>query len=130
MHLRSSRYLSPEDLIFLIRDDTRRVNRLRLFLSWKEIRKRAKEDDTGGQAGEDLTDMDLNDKTAKAKKMAKLPWETMTPFTDLLRSLPGKQREDEEADDEDEMQAYRDNLQRLRVCFFPSPRVCNATRGG
>ena len=46
--LRSSRFLSPEDLIFLIRDDRGKVNRLRTYLSWKEVRKRAKEDEEGG----------------------------------------------------------------------------------
>lgn len=47
-HLRSSRFLSAEDLIFLIRDDRGKVNRLRTYLSWKEVRKRAKEDEEGG----------------------------------------------------------------------------------
>lgn len=47
-HLRSSRFLSPEDLIFLIRDDRGKVNRLRTYLSWKDVRKRAKEDEDGG----------------------------------------------------------------------------------
>lgn len=46
-HLRSSRFLSPEDLIFLIRDDRGKVNRLRTYLSWKDVRKRAKEDEEG-----------------------------------------------------------------------------------
>lgn len=53
-HLRSSRYLSPEDLIFLIRDDRGKVNRLRTYLSWKDVRKRAKEDDPGHDVEVDL----------------------------------------------------------------------------
>lgn len=46
---RSSKFLSPEDLIFLIRYDRGKVNRLRTYLSWKDVRKNAK--DSGGDAG-------------------------------------------------------------------------------
>lgn len=46
-HLRSSRYFSAEDLIFLIRDDRGKVNRLRTYLSWKDVRKKAKEEEEG-----------------------------------------------------------------------------------
>lgn len=52
-HLRSSRFLSAEDLIFLIRDDRGKVNRLRTYLSWKDVRKKAKEDDEGGDVDVD-----------------------------------------------------------------------------
>lgn len=57
-HLRSSRFLTIDDLIFLIREERGKVNRLRNYLSWKEVRKKAKSDDaaTGG-AGADI-DMD------------------------------------------------------------------------
>lgn len=47
-HLRSSRFLSAEDLIFLIRDDRGKVNRLRTYLSWKDVRKKTQQDDEGG----------------------------------------------------------------------------------
>ena len=43
---RGSRYMSSEDLIFLIRHDRAKVNRLRTYLSWKDVRKNAK--DSGG----------------------------------------------------------------------------------
>lgn len=43
---RGARYLSAEDLIFLIRHDRAKVNRLRTYLSWKDVRKHAK--DSGG----------------------------------------------------------------------------------
>jgi transcription initiation protein SPT3 len=46
---RGSRYLSAEDLIFLIRHDRGKVNRLRTYLSWKDVRKHAK--DSGGDGG-------------------------------------------------------------------------------
>ena len=41
--------MSAEDLIFLIRHDRAKVNRLRTYLSWKDVRKHAK--DSGGDAG-------------------------------------------------------------------------------
>ena len=43
---RGARYLSAEDLIFLIRHDRAKVNRLRTYLSWKDVRRHAK--DSGG----------------------------------------------------------------------------------
>lgn len=46
---RGARYLSAEDLIFLIRHDRGKVNRLRTYLSWKDVRKHAKE--TQGDVG-------------------------------------------------------------------------------
>ncbi|WVR03241.1 hypothetical protein IAU60_000232 [Kwoniella sp. DSM 27419] len=115
-HLRSSRFLSAEDLIFLIRDDRGKVNRLRTYLSWKDVRKRAKEDEEN-RGDVDLEVEGADDKTAAKgrKTMMKLPWETLTPFSDYLRSMPSKQnRDDDEEEDEDEMQAHQDSMQRLR----------------
>lgn len=41
---RGSRGLvSVEDLIFLIRHDKSKINRLRTYLSWKDVRKNAKD---------------------------------------------------------------------------------------
>jgi len=47
---RGARFLSAEDLIFLIRHDRGKVNRLRTYLSWKDVRKHAK-DSAGGEGG-------------------------------------------------------------------------------
>lgn len=49
--------------------------------------------------------------------MTKLPWEVLTPFSDVLRNLPNSAmgRDEEEDEDEDELQAYHDSMQRLRV---------------
>jgi len=53
-----------------------------------------------------------------------LPWEPLTPFAEVLKNLPGRQNgavADEEEDD-DELEAYEDSLQRLRVslrCSHP-----------
>ncbi|KAK8844586.1 hypothetical protein IAR55_006433 [Kwoniella newhampshirensis] len=119
-HLRSSRFLSAEDLIFLIRDDRGKVNRLRTYLSWKDVRKRAKdEEDRGGDVDLDVdgAGADADKAAAKGRKtMVKLPWELLTPFSDYLRGLPSKKevREEEEEEDADEMQAYQDSMQRLR----------------
>ncbi|ORY22127.1 transcription initiation factor IID, 18kD subunit-domain-containing protein, partial [Naematelia encephala] len=111
-HLRASRYLSAEDLIFLIREDRGKVNRLRTYLSWKDVRKRAKEEEEG--------DVELVDEKAlkSRRTMVKLPWELLTPFSDFLKGLPSSQNraaaEEEDEEDEDEMQAYQDSMQRLR----------------
>ena len=48
---RGARSLSAEDLIFLIRHDRAKVNRLRTYLSWKDVRKHAKDSDAAGGAG-------------------------------------------------------------------------------
>jgi hypothetical protein len=57
---RGARYLSAEDLIFLIRHDRAKVNRLRTYLSWKDVRKHAKDSDNqgGGVEVETLEDGD------------------------------------------------------------------------
>lgn len=49
---RGARYLAAEDLIFLIRHDRAKVNRLRTYLSWKEVRKHAKDSSGDGGAAE------------------------------------------------------------------------------
>lgn len=117
-HLRSSRFLSAEDLIFLIREDRSKVNRLRTYLSWKDVRKKAKEDDAGPGAGGDVDEEieDTDKSTLKTRKtMVKLPWEVMTPFSDFLKTLPTSMNKDEEDDDDDdEIQAHHDSMQRLR----------------
>jgi len=117
-HLRSSRFLSAEDLIFLIREDRSKVNRLRTYLSWKDVRKKAKEDDAGPGAAEVEEEIeDTNQSTLKTRKtMVKLPWELMTPYSDFLKSLPTSNSKDDDDDgDEDEVQAHHASMQRLRV---------------
>ncbi len=44
---RNSKFLGSEDLIFLIRHDKPKVNRLRTYLSWKDVRKNAKDSGDG-----------------------------------------------------------------------------------
>ncbi|KAJ3576247.1 hypothetical protein NP233_g565 [Leucocoprinus birnbaumii] len=104
---RGARYLSAEDLIFLIRHDRGKVNRLRTYLSWKDVRKHAK--DSGGDGGggvevEALEDGADDKLTAKAQKITiKLPWEITTIYSEALKQS-GHQSDDEE--DEDDIEAH------------------------
>ena len=130
---RGARHLSAEDLIFLIRHDRAKVNRLRTYLSWKDVRKHAKDSDGGGGGGMEVENLEdgadgewrpclsplsdprlicLVDKlTAKAQKITiKLPWEIMTMFSDVLPT------DDEE--DEDDIEAHEASIQRLKVCIY------------
>ncbi|EDR12226.1 uncharacterized protein LACBIDRAFT_246295 [Laccaria bicolor S238N-H82] len=125
---RGARYLSAEDLIFLIRHDRGKVNRLRTYLSWKDVRKHAK--DSGGDGVETLDDGPDGEKqrsyhvppdiyplssdklTAKAQKITiKLPWEITTIYSEVLRQS-GHQSDDEE--DEDDIEAHEASIQRLK----------------
>ncbi len=93
---RASKYLSPEDLIFLIRYDRAKVNRLRTYLSWKDVRKNAKDSGDSGGAPSGATEMDaLDDQTAiegpsmKATKMKiRLPWEISSIYSEHVLALP------------------------------------------
>jgi transcription initiation protein SPT3 len=120
-----------EDLIFLIRHDRGKVNRLRTYLSWKDVRKHAK--DSGGDGGgavDDAIEEDgtlplsnaysqlflthIADKmTTKAQKITiKLSWEISTIYSEVLKET-GHQSDDEE--DEDDIEAHEASIQRLRV---------------
>ena len=125
--------MSAEDLIFLIRHDRPKVNRLRTYLSWKDVRKNVKDssEGAGGPGGEDVgIDVTSHEgkggpgdgpggKNAssgpapitKARRMrVKLSWELLNAFADAM----GTTGEDDDDDDDDE-DAYLDSMQRLRV---------------
>ena len=151
---RGARYLSAEDLIFLIRHDRGKVNRLRTYLSWKDVRKHAK--DSGGDGGggvevetmEDgadgqfmwtlhspgsLTEYGRIDKlTAKAQKITiKLPWEITTIYSEVLKNS-GHQSDDEE--DEDDIEAHEASILRLKVFIISrsplnSAHLCSCFSG-
>ncbi|KAH7931157.1 TFIID-18kDa-domain-containing protein [Leucogyrophana mollusca] len=112
---RGARYLTAEDLIFLIRHDRGKVNRLRTYLSWKDVRKHAK--DSGGDGGggvevENLEDGADDKLTAKAQKITiKLPWEIATIYSEVLKQS-GHQSDDEE--DEDDIEAHEASILRLK----------------
>lgn len=126
---RGVRSINTDDLIFLIRHDRAKVSRLRTFLSWKDVRKSAKDQDEKGGAGgggDDLGDIldntggagtdptlatggpsvgTRNSKTKKAK--VGLPWDVSSFY---IEQVP--EREDEEDEDEEEMTTA--TLQRLK----------------
>ncbi|KAH0607524.1 uncharacterized protein H6S33_002558 [Morchella sextelata] len=116
---RGSRSISTDDLIFLIRHDKAKVSRLRTYLSWKDVRKTAKEQDPNGGAGApDPADL-LEDAAAgiagsggpmqmkQRKAKIGLPWEVASYFSEQVP-------EREEDEDEDEVEANYATLQRLK----------------
>lgn len=117
---RSSKYLSPEDLIFLIRYDRAKVNRLRTYLSWKDVRKNAKDSGDSGGAPGGATEMDaLDDPSAmdgpstKATKMKiRLPWEISSIYSEHILALPNADGDEEE--DDDDLEAHEASMQRLK----------------
>ncbi|KAI1268963.1 TFIID-18kDa-domain-containing protein [Xylariaceae sp. FL1019] len=117
---RGARTITINDLIFQIRDDAPKVSRLRTFLSWKDVRKSAKDsDEKGGDADLGVAD-DAGggvmpgggpsvEEAAKKNKRAKvkLPWE---PSSFYSQEVP--EREDEDDEEEEEMNHI--TLQRLQ----------------
>ncbi|KAI1125647.1 TFIID-18kDa-domain-containing protein [Nemania abortiva] len=120
---RGARTITINDLIFQIRDDAPKVSRLRTFLSWKDVRKSAKDsDEKGGDAdlgvGADDgpgagvmpggTGPSVEEAAKKNKKAkVKLPWE---PSSYYSQEVP--EREDDEDEEEEEMNSI--TLARLR----------------
>ncbi|KAI1152737.1 TFIID-18kDa-domain-containing protein [Nemania diffusa] len=114
---RGARTITINDLIFQIRDDAPKVSRLRTFLSWKDVRKSAKDsDEKGGDADLGVAD-DAGggtgvmtgggpsgpagvEEAAKKNKKAKvkLPWE---PSSYYSQEVP--ECEDDEDEEEEEM---------------------------
>ena len=112
---RGSKSISVDDLIFLIRHDRAKVNRLRTYLSWKDVRKKARED--GKDDGQDVEVEDLAqgaEGAMKARKKARvrLPWDVSNMFPETVPE--GDSDEDEEA-----VEANAADLERLKVfvCF-------------
>jgi len=64
---RSSKSLSPEDLLFLIRYDRSKTNRLRTYLSWKDVRKKAKDQEPGSGVGND--DLEVEDMAGESLEL-------------------------------------------------------------
>ncbi|MCJ1376192.1 Transcription initiation protein spt3 [Loxospora ochrophaea] len=120
---RGARTIHTNDLFFLIRHDKAKTSRLKTFLSWKDVRKTAKEsDDKGGEAGDLGADDPLGDAaggaaggpvvgdTTKKNKRNKilLPWDIESFYSEQVPD-----REDEEDEDEEEMNYA--TLQRLKL---------------
>lgn len=105
---RGSKSISVEDLIFLIRHDKAKVNRLRTYLSWKDVRKNAKDTDGGADGTELLEDGAQPEAKLKYKKAkVGLPWDLNSMFSEQV-----PEREDEE--DEEETEANFATMQRLK----------------
>jgi hypothetical protein len=108
---RSSKSISVDDLIFLIRHDRAKVNRLRTYLSWKDVRKKARED--GKDDGQDVEVEDLAQgpegamKTRK-KARVRLPWDVSNMFPEAIP-------EGDSDDDEEAVEANAADLVRLKV---------------
>lgn len=122
---RGAKSSNAEDLIFLIRHDRPKVNRLRTYLSWKDVRRHAK--DSGGDVNGGVDGLDAaadagpeEDKLAgagKAQKITiKLPWEITNLYSEVLRKAPGahSQHQEDEDEDEDDLEAQEASIQRLK----------------
>ncbi|KAI9208187.1 transcription initiation factor IID, 18kD subunit-domain-containing protein [Polychytrium aggregatum] len=107
---RGTRFINVEDLIFLIRKDTQKVNRLKIFLSWKDVRKAQGKDSSGGaDTAEDLLEEGA-DKPLKVKRMKiKFSWDLIQQYSSLLSD------DEDEDEDEEELEAYEDQIQRLKT---------------
>lgn len=99
---RSARSPASEDFLFLIRNDRLKVNRLKSFLSWKDVRRNVKKDDT------EVIDIDEENGPARKKSKIKFGWDLLTCLSSCL--------DDDEIDDDDEdvKAAYNDQISRLR----------------
>ncbi|KAJ1500689.1 Transcription initiation protein spt3, partial [Coelomomyces lativittatus] len=100
MRLRSSRYISVEDVVFLIRHDSSKINRLKDYLSWKDLRKNIKDENA---VENDLGEEDAPEVTERAKKRPRFNWEPIKEFTDHLE-------DDSEDEDEEDLEAHRESL--------------------
>lgn len=129
--LRGTKSIALEDVIFLIRHDKAKVNRLRTYLSWKDVRKNARDqegggpesliegDATGGAPPSQTNDSKMLSKHKKLK--IRLPWELQFMFTEL----PIEAGDDSELIDDDEKAATIASLKRLKMA---DDRTKNMTR--
>ncbi|WFD43084.1 Transcription initiation protein spt3 [Malassezia psittaci] len=121
----------PEDLIFLIRYDRAKVNRLRTYLSWKDVRKNAKDsggDASGGpssaaDAGDGIEDTVVDGPLRTNKRKMKLPWELPAIFFDYPRVANPSGGEEAEEEDEDTIETNEDSLRRLKAADETTRRM-------
>lgn len=73
---RGSRFIQSEDLMFLIRKESSRLNRLKEFSGWKEIRKNAKAEQSVAEDFDDELDQStIMERDAPKKKRKRYSWE-------------------------------------------------------
>ncbi|EKG10014.1 Transcription initiation factor IID 18kDa subunit [Macrophomina phaseolina MS6] len=146
-HRRGSKVISSDDIIFLIRHEKDKVSRLQTFLSWKELRKNAKDkDDKAGADVLDAVDGDLaevdalpldgasSDPSRKLKgPRVILPWDVSSYFSEKVPELDVESQETSEAD---EAQLRRlkladertQNMTREEYCEWAEARQATFTR--
>ena len=109
---RGSRFITAEDLIFLVRHNTEKVNRLRLFLSWKDVRKNVKEKEvSNGVLGLDdamVDDAGIEKEIKMNQKIIQFSWDNLHQWTSVLA--------DEETGQIEET-AFEEQKNRLKVTF-------------
>lgn len=119
--LRGTRSIAPEDVIFLIRHDKAKVIRLITYLSWKDLRKNAKdegggteslmEQESGGQGAVGGPASDQSKMITRYKKLKiRLPWEVQFMFSEQHYDA-----DDAQDGDEEERAATLVSLKRLKV---------------
>ena len=122
---RNAKAVAVEDLVFLVRHDRARLNRLRTYLSWKDVRKKMRELDQVGAVSSTGADDDqidsieepVSDKSLKViKTTVRLPWELNDAWADYLHTV------DDDPED-DEAEAYEVNKQRLREADLLTSRM-------
>ncbi|CAK9437620.1 uncharacterized protein LODBEIA_P19980 [Lodderomyces beijingensis] len=148
---RGSKSIAPEDVIFLIRHDKAKVNRLRTYLSWKDLRKNAKDQEGGGTealfdggadavaggggmgggvgggaGGAGAPGSQISNDSSKMlsrykKSKIRLPWELQFMFSEQHLETA----EDNEQVDEEEKAASIASLKRLKMA---DDRTRNMTR--
>jgi transcription initiation protein SPT3 len=116
---RGSRAINIHDLFFLIRKDSAKTSRLKDFLSWKDVRKTAKDtDEKGGDAdiGDDAAGGEVpggggpmvGDSKKNKRAKIRLPW-------DIESFYPEQVPERDDEDDEDEGESNYATLKRLKA---------------
>nr|AAC49996.1 Spt3 [Clavispora opuntiae] len=129
---RGTRSIAPEDVIFLMRHDKAKVNRLITYLSWKDVRKNTKdegggtesfiEEGAGAGAGGGATNNDQSKMITRYRKLKiRLPWEVQFMFSEQHVDAAD---DADEADDE-EKAATIASLKRLKMA---DERTKNMTR--
>ncbi len=113
-HRRGSRFITAEDLIFLIRKNKEKCNRLRVYLSWKDVRKNVK-DKEAPAFDEVMEDAMLEKDIRTRQKMIKFSWELLADYTNNL--------DDDEELNEGEESAFQEQKQRLRVGRFSATKA-------
>lgn len=112
---RGARSIVSEDLIFLIRHDRAKVSRLSNYLSWKDLRKNARDQEGGGVEGAELLEDPgvMNNETSKKiykSSKIRMPWELVFMFSE--QALDENEEEDE---DEYQQEANEATFRRLKT---------------